>query len=599
MWKKFQRRINSLDTRLLIMLVILMVLMVLITFYLYRTTYVRVLNEAHEDFASLSEDMETRLDSSLQALKNAARQAGYNLSVQDYLFSASPELTISSQRSAIAFLSSSFKPGIPCLNVYLTGGGERYLRMNESYIDEYRAMLRQEDLETQIVLKSPRFVKANLGQGKETCYFYLYPIYGYSYSTISNQILCTILFDAHELILPLQSRLAETGTIAVLFQNSVIYSSSALSEEQHRSMISLSPGSSQRVAVEGVPCIASKSVSQNGDWQFVCLLPESEFTNAAFQSLWGNILYVGVALICFAAIVMLVILPTKRDLNKLMDGIQALEGQPPLQKSFVGGAKMTDLKAVDHALSQMVKRLNESGAAYEESQRKAYEARLAQTNAELLGYRSQINPHFLFNSMESLRSLAVLEHAEKPAAMASSMAGMFRYALQSPQTVSLAMEIQNAEDYLQVMNTRFQDRYELRKSLPDEALRAEISSMVLQPLVENCVTHAFPPRQSPCIIQLSATISEKTLRICVRDNGRGMEPEKLDLLSEEMHRTETITRDARSIGLKNVYHRLKLSYGEGFRMNLRAEPNRYMEIELMLPMRTERKNEDVQPASGG
>ncbi len=588
----FRNRINSLGNRLMISLMILVVFMGLISFYLYRNTYVRALEEAYDDFDVFSDDMGIRLEFSLDALEKAARQAGYNLSVQDYLFSESPELVISSQRSAASFLAVSFHPAVDCINLFLTGGGERYMRLNNSYINEYRTMLRQEGLENKVQLAKPRFIKANLGRAEETCYFYLYPIYGYSYSTQSNQILCTILFDARELIFPLQSRLTGKNILAVLFQNSVIYTSSPLTEEQRNCIVSLDQGAGQRVTVEGIPCLASCSTGRQADWKFVCLLPEDEIKAEARASLRGSILYIGAALFCILAILILVYFPTKRDLNRLTRGIRELELPRSRRDAFTGGAELTELKAVDQALSQTLARLDDSVTAYEESQRKAYEARLAKINAELLGYRSQINPHFLFNSMESLRSLATIEHAEKTAKMVSSMAGIFRYALQATMNVKLEEEVRNTEDYLQVMNTRFPDRYELHKEIPEEALKTEISSMVLQPLVENCVTHAFPPRQSPCVILLAAELTETDLRIRVRDNGRGMEPDRLRMLEEEIHKEEIIAQDARSIGLKNVCHRMELSYGEKFQMNFRSEPGVYMEVELVLP-RLERRAEEI------
>ena len=213
-----------------------------------------------------------------------------------------------------------------------------------------------------------------------------------------------------------------------------------------------------------------------------------------------------------------------------------------------------------------------------------YQTTLAQKQAQLNAYKNQISPHFLFNTLESMRSMA--HHYQVPILenMLTSLASLFRYSLRSNLVVSLREELNHVQYYFNVMDMRTPQRYELRVEVSSEALRHPLLSMVLQPLVENSITHGFRRKRKPCILLLQGQVNEENGMLCltVVDNGTGIPMEKLQELEQRCFQEEEALHNDH-IGLENVLHRLRLFYGDDFRFSLRSKEGHYTAVTLYIP----------------
>ncbi|MEG1427566.1 MAG: histidine kinase, partial [Oscillospiraceae bacterium] len=214
------------------------------------------------------------------------------------------------------------------------------------------------------------------------------------------------------------------------------------------------------------------------------------------------------------------------------------------------------------------------------------EAKVAQNNAELIGYRSQINPHFLFNTLECMRSMAHIYRAEPIEHIVSSMAKMFRYSLYSPMQVTLEDELRHVESYVGVMNQRFLDKFHLKIQVPPETRRCTLVSMILQPIVENAILHGFPAKQKYCCISISATGSGDNWVIRMTDNGRGISKEKCREINEDLRlKKDDPHEEKSSISLRNIYRRMTLVTGGNFLMELRSRESFYTQVECRFGMK--------------
>ena len=178
-------------------------------------------------------------------------------------------------------------------------------------------------------------------------------------------------------------------------------------------------------------------------------------------------------------------------------------------------------------------------------------------SAELDMLRMQMNPHFLFNTLNSISALGEMENAPLVSEMVLQLSEMLRYSMSaaSPTTpLSEAMSI--VDDYVGIMRTRFGDRLEYRRDIQEEALMLPVPRMMIQPLVENAVQHGFPRIQHGSRIEVEARLEDDLLVVQVRDNGAGMSEERLKSLIDE-------TDEAKGIGLRNVITRMRLLYGPG------------------------------------
>ncbi|THF76874.1 sensor histidine kinase [Cohnella fermenti] len=206
-------------------------------------------------------------------------------------------------------------------------------------------------------------------------------------------------------------------------------------------------------------------------------------------------------------------------------------------------------------------------------------------NAQLHSLHSQINSHFLYNALESIRMRAEVERQPAIADALVSLGSQLRYSMQwRGDTVELGEELANIRSYVQFMNFMEGDRIDLSAELTEEALQCPIPKMCLQPVVENAVRHAAPPDGS-VRIDISVRTEEERLVIEVRDDGVGVEPELLERLQAAL-RSEAdtpIVASRNGLGLENVHKRLQLHYGKDCGVRIESAQGRYTRVTLRLP----------------
>lgn len=180
-------------------------------------------------------------------------------------------------------------------------------------------------------------------------------------------------------------------------------------------------------------------------------------------------------------------------------------------------------------------------------------------DAKLKYLQAQINPHFLFNTLNAGAQLAMLEGADKTYQYVQNMAEFFRYNVKKgDDIVTLQEEIELVDNYIYILNVRFSGDIHYEKKLDSKLLQTEMPSMILQPIVENCVNHGIREMAGKGRIWLSVYQIDDTACISVRDNGIGMSKETIDRVMSGTYREEALVADSNGIGMDNVIARLKL-----------------------------------------
>ena len=201
--------------------------------------------------------------------------------------------------------------------------------------------------------------------------------------------------------------------------------------------------------------------------------------------------------------------------------------------------------------------------------------------SELKMLQMQMNPHFLFNTLNSIHVLAQLGAFEQTSSMIERLSGILRYSMRSQKRfVSLREECAIIADYVAIQRVRFEDRIDYVQEVPGSLLSAQIPCMILQPLVENAILHGFEDLNAGGRITLRAQKEDGGLRIRVLDNGRGM-PEEL---VERIMRPASDAPDGGGygIGLDNVLRRMALLYGDG-NVRIESAPGEGTSVELFFP----------------
>ncbi len=215
-----------------------------------------------------------------------------------------------------------------------------------------------------------------------------------------------------------------------------------------------------------------------------------------------------------------------------------------------------------------------------------YELRLRQREAELLALQSQINPHFLYNTLESIRMVAMEQGCGEVSDQIKTLSDMFRYTISSggADQVYVRQELDHVYDYLTIQSFRFMDRYDVRIYVDEDILGLRMLKLVLQPLMENAFTHGVRSMRKGGRIVLTGRREGDVVRFIISDNGAGMEPERLLVLRAELSATPQEPRRGRSIGLANVNDRLKLTYGELYALQIDSEPGMGTTVTMTFPV---------------
>lgn len=208
------------------------------------------------------------------------------------------------------------------------------------------------------------------------------------------------------------------------------------------------------------------------------------------------------------------------------------------------------------------------------------EARLVQSQLQVL--KMQLHPHFLFNT---LHAISALIHKDVDAAdrMIAQLSDLLRLTLEneSVHEVSLKQELEFLQSYLEIEQTRFQDRLEIKTDVDPRALDGLVPNLILQPLVENAIRHGIEPRSEPGIVEISAKRDKGMLTLKVRDDGPGL-PKKSPPQFKE------------GIGLTNTRARLQQLYGSSHQFDLNSANGSGFEVSFTIPFKTATVGRDAE-----
>ncbi|WP_252259492.1 sensor histidine kinase [Erythrobacter aurantius] len=209
------------------------------------------------------------------------------------------------------------------------------------------------------------------------------------------------------------------------------------------------------------------------------------------------------------------------------------------------------------------------------------------TAAQLAMLRYQLNPHFLFNTLNSISTLVLLKQTGPANAMLTRLSGFLRHTLitEPGSQVTLEQEIETLQLYLDIERMRFEERLRTHFEIDDAALKARLPSMLLQPLVENAIKYAVSPQEEGARISLTARVVGQRLRISVEDTGPGIDgPVQLSMLEE---RDGVIGRPVSTgVGLANIRNRLMQGYGDDHLFETRSQPGGGFTVLIEIPYET-------------
>ncbi len=211
-----------------------------------------------------------------------------------------------------------------------------------------------------------------------------------------------------------------------------------------------------------------------------------------------------------------------------------------------------------------------------------YDAEIQKKQTELLYLKSQINPHFLHNTLEVILGIAYTENAPETARMIKALSRIFRYSIRGADTVTVADELKIAQAYVDIQQIRFYDKFRVEYDFDETVLQNRIPKMVMQPLIENAITHGLEECTHDGLLKVGGSFEGDAMtRLWVEDNGAGINEEQLTKMRSVIAQKSIFRSE--SIGFENVVYRLKLLYGDRCRIEVTSELNHGTRVELWIP----------------
>jgi two-component system sensor histidine kinase YesM len=215
-----------------------------------------------------------------------------------------------------------------------------------------------------------------------------------------------------------------------------------------------------------------------------------------------------------------------------------------------------------------------------------FQSELDKKQAELAFLQSQINPHFLYNTLESIKGIAAVKGVTEIRDMTKALAQIFRYSVSGTDLVRLEEEINIIRSYTQIQQIRFADRFRVYYELSPEALACEVPKMILQPLVENAIYHGLEEMLEQGELHISGKVEAGKLIVVIRDNGQGIDADTMERLRDELAVKDVqnifLKAEHTSIGIANVNSRIRLKYGDQYGISVFSEPGAGTDIVLSI-----------------
>lgn len=340
----------------------------------------------------------------------------------------------------------------------------------------------------------------------------------------------------------------------------------------------------------GVQSIAQcMSIEENG-WKVVSIIPMAELSSDMNDVVKINIFLAMVSVVLLVIFGHIMIKNITQPINKIVTFLQRTETNT--LKSRIEIPSNNEIAIIASNINSMLDRVEHMTKKIVENQTLLYESKLAEQNAELLALQSQINPHFLYNTLNCLSNIGLAYDIPEIADISVAMSNIYRYSIKGDKIVTLNDEIQCIREYMTIMDIRFSGKFETEYRFEESMLQLYTLRMILQPIVENAVYHGLERRSGKGKLLIEGKISEDNqLILVVQDDGKAMSQEQVEQLRkmiQDYERVGLYNAEKSSIGLSNINKRIKIQFGSEYGLHIESEETVGTKVTLVLPVLHER-----------
>lgn len=320
--------------------------------------------------------------------------------------------------------------------------------------------------------------------------------------------------------------------------------------------------------VEGKKAILSYDTIESTGWISVAVIPVSSIL-IDLVSIRYFIVFLGCILIILASTCANFISKSiTKPIDKLLVAIKNM-GQGNFHT-------MVEVKR-DDEIGNLIKKFNEMDDKIVNLIEENYVSSIREKEAIIMSLNIQLNPHFLYNTLNIINWIAIDNNEKEISKMIVSLSSMLQYTAHNNEEISnFETDLEWLKKYIYIMQNRFEDRFKVYYEIDVEMNLYKVPKLFLQPFVENSIIHGFGMRDSGGILKITGRIDESKACFIVEDNGNGMSNEKIE---------EIMAKSKIKIGISNVNNRIQLMYGKQYGVNIQSEINKGTKILINLPLK--------------
>mgnify|MGYP001286644276 CR=1 FL=1 len=345
------------------------------------------------------------------------------------------------------------------------------------------------------------------------------------------------------------------------------------------------------VNIQGENFVQTVVRSNYGQWTYVSLLPLKRYeSNIQDLNRFLLLLFLIGAVVVFA-VSLLISYKTFSPVRQIMALIEQQDKAEPAME-WGERKQLNELKVIANSIFQT---MDAKKILQKELQLRQELLNKTQTVA----LQTQINPHFLYNTLEAIKYLAVdLTKGQNQASRAvNDLSDMLRFSLDTNEPLTdLRSEIAHAQCYVNLMNLRYGGRFHVEWEIDEQLLDCRVVKLSLQPLIENAIKHGFIKKRKEGLLFIRVTGTGDHIEMIVSDNGAGMDEGQLQALNDSLHGTFVL--DDKHIGLKNVNQRIKLIYGESYGLEVDSRRDSGTTVRIVIPRRPKLESEPAENRPG-
>ena len=531
--------------------------------YIQRT----IMDNTNNINEKLNFKIENYMDEQYMKMRNIATSVAYSPNVTEFLNESRDERVIHMENIKDIFLNSYLlDPDITGIYLYDT---------NMEKIAGYGSGIEHLLTEDKIVTEKMEYSNVCYFEDSDVPYYLIYfPVLDLKNREYGRQIgTCVFLMKTDDLIEKVQELKVTDHTEIYLMDGNGQILQNHFEQWQARK---------KSLVEDGKFYITEQRLDVNG-WNVMTRIPKSEVDGIKKENTG---LFVMVYLFAVLIVLVLVYFFVVRVLRRIRRMETFINESVKHSDLRMDTTEQDELGRVAISLNHMLDdrdRLNEKNLA---GQKKMYEIEIAEQRAQLMAYRNQINPHFLYNTFECICSMALYYDNEDIAEITMALSHIFRFATKGEEIVKVEDELRYVQEYTKIIECRFMGKIDISIEAEEDVLKKDVIKLLLQPIIENAVFHGLEQKIEEGEVVVSVClIKEKKMQFVVEDNGCGMEKEQIEQLWQTMQKRVS----GKGAGLANVYQRLKLFYGEEMQFEIVSEPDIGTKITIVVPDHIEEK----------